>query len=63
MRPYLAIISARIRMLLQYRAAALAGFATQLFWGWIRVMVYTAFFAASKSPQPMSLQDTITYVG
>jgi ABC-2 type transport system permease protein len=62
MRPYLAIVSARIRMLLQYRAAAIAGFATQLFWGWIRIMVYTAFFAATTSPQPMTLQDTITYV-
>ncbi|MHB1319141.1 MAG: ABC transporter permease, partial [Anaerolineae bacterium] len=62
MRPYLAIVSARIRMLLQYRAAAIAGFTTQLFWGWIRVMTYTAFFAATAAPQPMTLQDTITYV-
>ncbi|MFO7698555.1 MAG: ABC-2 family transporter protein [Anaerolineae bacterium] len=62
MRPYLAILSARFRMLLQYRAAALAGFGTQLFWGWIRVAIFTAFFQAGAAAQPMSLQDTVTYV-
>ena len=35
--PYLAIFGARFRMMLQYRAAALAGMATQLFLGLIRV--------------------------
>ncbi len=43
MTPYLAVFSARIRMLLQYRAAAMAGMATQIFWGWIRVMIFAAF--------------------
>ena len=62
MRPYLAILTARIRMLLQYRAAAFAGLVTQLFWGWIKVMVFAAFYAATGAPQPMSLQDTITYI-
>lgn len=62
MRPYLAIISARVRMLLQYRAAALAGFGTQLFWGWIRVAIFTAFFQAGGASQPMTLPSTITYL-
>ncbi|MFT5370083.1 MAG: hypothetical protein ACI8V2_005062, partial [Candidatus Latescibacterota bacterium] len=30
-KPYLAVLSARVRTLLQYRAAALAGFGTQFF--------------------------------
>jgi len=60
--PYLAILSARFRMLLQYRAAALAGLGTQLFWGLIRVMVYEAFYRSSSAPQPMSLEDTVTYL-
>ena len=62
MTPYLAILSARFRMLLQYRAAALAGLGTQLFWGLIRVMVYEAFYRSSSAPQPMSLEDTVTYL-
>lgn len=62
MRPYLAIFGARFRALLQYRAAALAGLATQVFWGFVRVMIFTSFYAASTGPQPMTLPDVITYV-
>ncbi len=36
-------LGARFRMLLQYRAAALAGFATQLFWGAIKLMILALF--------------------
>jgi ABC-2 type transport system permease protein len=61
-RPYLAIFGARFRALLQYRAAALAGLATQVFWGLVRVMIFTAFYAASSAPQPMTLPEVITYV-
>ena len=62
MRPYLAVFSARFRMLLQYRAAAIAGFGTQLFWGLIRMMIFTGFFHSSTTAQPMTLSDTITYI-
>jgi ABC-2 type transport system permease protein len=61
-RPYWAIFGARFRALLQYRAAALAGLATQAFWGFVRVMIFTAFYAASTGPQPMTLPEVITYV-
>ena len=62
MTPYFAVCAARMRALLQYRAAALAGLGTQIFWGWIRVMIFSGFFAASPASQPMSLADTITYI-
>ena len=62
MRAYWAIVSARYRMLLQYRAAAIAGFATQVFWGLIKVMIFAAFYRASRSPQPMSYAEVVTYV-
>lgn len=62
MRPYLAIFGARFRALLQYRAAALAGLATQSFWGYVRVMIFTAFYAASTAPQPLTLPEVLTYV-
>lgn len=61
-RPYLAVLSARYRMLLQYRAAALAGFGTQLFWGAIRLMILAAFYGASTQAQPMSMSDIVPYV-
>ncbi|MCC7147337.1 MAG: ABC-2 family transporter protein [Phycisphaeraceae bacterium] len=64
MTAYGAILGARIRMLLQYRAAALAGMATQVFWGIIRVMVFTAFYASLRPgvEAPMTLRQTVTYI-
>lgn len=61
-RPYLAILSARFRMLLQYRAAALAGFGTQVFFGLVSLMVYEAFYASTHRTQPMSLTQVVGYV-
>lgn len=62
MRPYLAVVSARVRMGLQYRAAALAGFGTQLFWGLIRLAIFDAFFRSTAVAQPMSLEQTVDYL-
>ena len=62
MRPHLAMLSARFRALLQYRAAALAGFFTQMFWGLIRMMIFAAFYASTTAPQPMTLEQVTAYV-
>lgn len=59
---YWATLSARFRTLLQYRAAALAGMGTQLFWGLVRVMIFEAFFRSTIAEQPMSAADVITYI-
>ena len=63
LRPYLATFSARFQLMLQYRAAALAGFATQCWWGGIKIMVYAAFFdaAGAAARSPISLSQAITY--
>jgi len=60
--PYLAMFGARFRMMLQYRAAAFAGMATQVFFGLIFVQVYEAFYRATTAPQPMSFPEVRTYV-
>jgi ABC-2 type transport system permease protein len=61
-RPYLAAFAARFQQMLQYRAAALAGFATQCWWGTIKIMIYAAFFhAGSRFASPITLGQTITY--
>jgi ABC-2 type transport system permease protein len=63
MRPYTAILSARFRMLLQYRAAALAGIGTQLFFGLVRMMIFEAFYRSpSAGQQPMDAQQVTTYI-
>ncbi len=62
MKPYLAIFRARFQILFQYRAAALAGLGTQVFWGIIKVMILQAFYAQSTSPQPMTLAQAMTFL-
>jgi len=62
MKAYTAILSARFRALLQYRAAAVGGFGCQLFWGLIRMMIFTGFYASSTAPAPMPLEQVITYI-
>jgi len=61
-RPYLSLLSARFRLLLQYRAAALAGIGTQVFWGWIRVMIFEAFYRSSTTPAPMDWSQMVDYI-
>lgn len=61
LRPYAAAFRARFLLMLQYRVAALAGFATQCWWGTIKIMVYTAFYDAAAAAAPISLPNVITY--
>jgi len=63
--PYRAVLGARFRTMLQYRAAALAGLATQAFFGIVRIMVFEAFYRQSPGAddvQPMTLRAVIDYV-
>ena len=62
MTPYRAVLSSRFRMLLQYRAAALAGIVTQLFFGIVRTMIFDAFYRSSRVQQPIGRDDVVTYI-
>lgn len=59
---YGAVLRLRFFMGLQYRAAAAAGVATQLFFGFIFMMVFMAFYANSTVEPPMPLSDVVTYI-
>jgi ABC-2 type transport system permease protein len=61
LKAYLSVIRLRFAVQLQYRAAAAAAFFTQVFFGFIRVMVFHAFYAFNTTPQPISLEQAITY--
>lgn len=61
LRPYQAVFRARFALLLQYRAAALAGFGTQCWWGTVKVMVFTAFLSGAAA-SPMTLRQSIDYI-
>lgn len=62
LRPYIAVLASHFQLMLQYRAAAIAGFATQCWWGAIKIMVFAAYFASGAGPQPMSLANAVTYI-
>jgi ABC-2 type transport system permease protein len=62
LRPYLAIVSARFRVLLQYRAAALAGLWTQMFFGLVFLGVFEGFYRSSTAARPMTFPQIASYV-
>ena len=62
MKAYVAVLSARFRMLLQYRAAAFTNSFVQCFWGAIKLMVLGAFYASAVETPPMSFTAIIAYV-
>ena len=47
---------------LQYRAAALAGILTQLFFGMIYILVYLAFYESSNNNGPMQVHELVSYL-
>ncbi len=59
LKPYLSVLRLRAVMETQYRAAALGGLVTQVFFGLVYIFLYTALYAGES---PEALQDTITYV-
>jgi ABC-2 type transport system permease protein len=61
-RPYLAIVAARFRTLLQYRVAAIAAVFTQISFGLTLIMIYEAFYASSSAPKPLAFSQIATYV-
>ncbi len=58
-RPYLTVLRLRALMETQYRAAALGGLVTQVFFGLVYICLYIVLF---NGQNPEMLRDTITYV-
>lgn len=54
----------RIRFLhgLQYRAAALAGVATQFAWGFLTLLLFQSFYRADPAAFPMDFQAMVSYI-
>ena len=63
MRSYLNYFKLNLITNLQYRAAAIAGISTQIFFGIVYVMVYLALYESNKGVNaPMNMQNLITYL-
>jgi ABC-2 type transport system permease protein len=62
--PYWAQLSANFQLLLRYRMAAAAGAVTQVFWGFLRLAILTAFYGAlpvGETP-PLSTFELAAYI-
>ncbi len=62
MKQYISFFKLKFSVGLQYRAAALAGIATQVFFGLVYIMVYTAFYRSGKTSVDMTYQQLVTYM-
>ena len=62
MRFYLSYFKLRFIIGLQYRAAAYAGFFTQIFFGLIFIMVYLAFYESGSGNTPMTIEQLVSYL-
>ncbi len=62
MKKYLTFFRIRFIGGLQYRAAALAGISTQFAWGFMYILLYSAFYRANPTGFPMEFQQLASYV-
>ena len=62
MKKYLAIFRIRFINALQYRAAAMAGMATQFAWGFMEIFAFAAFYRTSPGDFPMEFSQTVSYI-
>ncbi len=62
MEKYLSFFRLRFLYGLQYRAAALAGIATQFTWGTLEILMFKAFYAADPEAFPMTFQALTSYI-
>ncbi|HLU21309.1 ABC transporter permease [Lederbergia graminis] len=62
MNAYVSVLKLRLMNGLQYRTAAIAGVATQFFFGFMFIMIFEAFYAHTTQAPPMSLTQLITYI-
>lgn len=62
MKAYFTYFKIRLIHSLQYRTAALAGVATQFFWGFMEIQLYRAFYAEHADAFPMTLSSLVCYI-
>jgi ABC-2 type transport system permease protein len=62
MNVYYSVLKLRLLNGMQYRAAALAGVATQFFWGFMYIMIFEAFYSHSINNPPISFEELVTYI-
>lgn len=61
-RAYLDLFLISCKSASQYRAAALAALATQIFWGILRLAIFTAFYQTGVGQPSITLEQTTVYI-
>ncbi len=62
MKSYLSYFKLKFKIGLQYRIAALAGIATQIFFGFVYISVYIACYESGSDNIPMPLDQLVSYL-
>lgn len=62
LRKYKSLFRIRFNAGIQYRAAALAGIATQYAWGFLNIMLYVTLYRDHAASFPMTLQAVVSYM-
>ncbi|MBN1777315.1 MAG: ABC transporter permease [Clostridiales bacterium] len=62
MKAYLAVFRIRFAHTIQYRAAALAGVVTQYAWGFMELLMFSAFYRVNPEAFPMTFQQIVNYI-
>lgn len=62
MKVYISLFKMKLISALQYRAAALAGICTQLFFGLVFIMVYITFYESNDTSYPMQVNHLVNYL-
>ena len=62
MKKYLSFFKISFANTIQYRGAAVAGIVTQLFWGFMEIMLFRAFYEADKNAFPMEFSALCSYI-
>ncbi|MBQ3232420.1 MAG: ABC transporter permease [Clostridia bacterium] len=62
MKAYFTYFKMRLIHSLQYRTAAIAGVATQFFWGFMEIQLYRAFYQEHAEVFPMTLPSLVSYI-
>ena len=62
MKQYLSFFKLKFAVGLQYKTAAIAGLATQIFFGLVFISVYMAFYESGDANTDINLQQIVTYI-
>lgn len=62
MKKYFSFFKISFSNTIQYRGAAAAGIVTQLFWGFMEIMLFRAFYEADSTAFPMEFSALCSYI-